>query len=75
VATLSGWLAPYRRQGGWHPIGGVFEFDDGDGQAVEVDHQVGAVGLKVLAGQGASIDTTTPGGKLTFGIFAALAEV
>jgi len=32
------------------------------------------VGLKVLAGQGASIDTTTPTGKLVFGIFAALAE-
>jgi DNA invertase Pin-like site-specific DNA recombinase len=32
------------------------------------------VGLKVLAGQGASIDTTTANGKLVFGIFAALAE-
>src|SRR5262245_48591169 len=32
------------------------------------------VGLKVLAGQGAAIDTTTPAGKLIFGIFAALAE-
>ncbi len=32
------------------------------------------VGLKVLAGQGANIDTTTAGGKLVFGIFAALAE-
>ncbi len=32
------------------------------------------VGLKVLAGQGAAIDTTTPAGKLVFGIFAALAE-
>lgn len=32
------------------------------------------VGLKVLAGQGASIDTTTPTGKLVFGIFATLAE-
>jgi DNA invertase Pin-like site-specific DNA recombinase len=30
--------------------------------------------LKVLAGAGAAIDTTTPAGKLTFGIFAALAE-
>jgi DNA invertase Pin-like site-specific DNA recombinase len=30
--------------------------------------------LKVLAGQGANIDTTTAGGKLVFGIFAALAE-
>lgn len=28
----------------------------------------------MLAGQGASIDTTTPTGKLVFGIFAALAE-
>lgn len=32
------------------------------------------IGLKVLAGQGAAIDTTTPAGKLVFGIFAALAE-
>jgi DNA invertase Pin-like site-specific DNA recombinase len=28
----------------------------------------------VLNGQGAAIDTTTPAGKLIFGIFAALAE-
>jgi DNA invertase Pin-like site-specific DNA recombinase len=32
------------------------------------------IGFKVLAGQGADIDTTTAGGKLIFGIFAALAE-
>jgi len=32
------------------------------------------VGLKVLTGQGAAIDTTTAPGKLVFGIFAALAE-
>ena len=32
------------------------------------------IGLKVLAGAGAAVDTTTPAGKLTFGIFAALAE-
>jgi DNA invertase Pin-like site-specific DNA recombinase len=32
------------------------------------------VGLKVLAGQGASLDTTTANGGLVFGIFAALAE-
>lgn len=32
------------------------------------------VGLKVLTGQGAAVDTTTPAGKLTFGIFAAIAE-
>lgn len=32
------------------------------------------VGLKVLTGHGASIDTTTPAGKLVFGIFASLAE-
>ena len=31
-------------------------------------------GLKVLTGQGAAVDTTTPAGKLTFGIFAAIAE-
>ena len=32
------------------------------------------VKLKVLTGQGASIDTTTASGKLIFGIFCALAE-
>jgi len=32
------------------------------------------VGLRVLTGQGAAIDTTTASGKLVFGIFAALAE-
>ena len=32
------------------------------------------VGLKVLTGQGAAIDTTTAAGNLVFGIFAALAE-
>ena len=32
------------------------------------------VGFKVLTGHGASIDTTTPAGKLIFGIFAALSE-
>ncbi|MGB3221332.1 MAG: recombinase family protein [Desulforhopalus sp.] len=32
------------------------------------------IGFRVLAGHGASIDTTTPSGKLVFGIFAALAE-
>lgn len=32
------------------------------------------VGLKVLTGQGAAVDTTTASGKLVFGIFAALAE-
>ncbi|WP_426997445.1 recombinase family protein [Pseudarthrobacter sp. N5] len=32
------------------------------------------IGLKVLTGQGAAIDTITASGKLVFGIFAALAE-
>ena len=32
------------------------------------------IGLKVVTGQGAAIDTTTPAGKLVFGIFASLAE-
>jgi DNA invertase Pin-like site-specific DNA recombinase len=31
-------------------------------------------GFKVIAGQGADIDTTTASGKLVFGLFAALAE-
>ena len=32
------------------------------------------VGLRVLTGQGAAIDTATASGRLVFGIFAALAE-
>ena len=32
------------------------------------------IGLKVLTGHGANIDTTTAAGKMVFGIFAALAE-
>ena len=32
------------------------------------------IGLKVLIGQGAALDTTTASGKLVFGLFAALAE-
>ncbi|MCQ9162960.1 recombinase family protein [Arthrobacter sp. STN4] len=32
------------------------------------------IGLRVLTGQGAAIDTTTASGKLVFGIFASLAE-
>jgi DNA invertase Pin-like site-specific DNA recombinase len=32
------------------------------------------VGFKVLTGHGAQIDTTTPNGRLAFGLFAALAE-
>ena len=38
------------------------------------DLTVRGVGFKVLTGHGASIDTTSPSGKLVFGIFAALAE-
>ncbi len=32
------------------------------------------IGLRILAGRGAQIDTTTPAGRLVCGIFAALAE-
>lgn len=32
------------------------------------------IGLKVIAGAGVSVDTTTANGRLIFGIFAALAE-
>jgi len=32
------------------------------------------IGFRVLTGQRANIDTTTPSGRLVFGIFAALAE-
>jgi DNA invertase Pin-like site-specific DNA recombinase len=32
------------------------------------------IGLRVLSGEGAQVDTTTPAGRMVFGIFAALAE-
>ncbi|APC97316.1 recombinase family protein [Francisella frigiditurris] len=32
------------------------------------------IGLKILSGKGANIDTTTPTGKMFFGFFAVLAE-
>ena len=38
------------------------------------DLQKRGVAFKVLTGQGAEIDTTTPAGRLVFGIFASLAE-
>jgi len=38
------------------------------------DLHVKDIGFKVLADQGASIDTTTTNGKLIFGIFSSLAE-
>ncbi len=38
------------------------------------DLRARGIGFKVLTGYGAGIDTTSPGGKLVFGIFAALAE-
>ena len=40
---------------------------------VEELHDRG-IGLRVLAGAGAEVDTTTANGRLVFGIFAALAE-
>jgi DNA invertase Pin-like site-specific DNA recombinase len=45
--------------------------------AVERDHahlSARSIGFEVLTGHGASIDTTTPAGKLVFGIFTALEE-
>ena len=38
------------------------------------DLRLRGVGLKVLAGAGAQLDTTTANGRLAFGIFAAFAE-
>jgi DNA invertase Pin-like site-specific DNA recombinase len=38
------------------------------------DIRMRGVGLKVLAGEGAAIDTTTAAGRLSFNLFAALAE-
>ena len=42
--------------------------------ATAEDLRVREAGLKVLAGAGAQIDTTTANGRLAFGIFAAFAE-
>jgi DNA invertase Pin-like site-specific DNA recombinase len=42
--------------------------------AVMDDLNKRGIGLKVLTGHGAHIDTTTPAGKMVYGIFAALAE-
>src|SRR3954453_7008296 len=36
--------------------------------------RVHGIGLKVLTGAGAQIDTTTSNGRLAFGVFAAFAE-
>ena len=41
---------------------------------IVADLQGRGVGLKVLTGAGASIDTTKPEGRLIFGVFAGLAE-
>ncbi len=38
------------------------------------DLRTRSIGLKVMAGAGAQIDTTTANDRLAFGIFAALAE-
>ena len=38
------------------------------------DLNVSDIGIRVLAGRGSRIDTTTPGGKLVFALLAALAE-
>lgn len=45
-------------------------------QLINTVHNLTArgVGLKVLTGQGAAIDTTSAAGKLVFGIFAAMSE-
>jgi len=42
--------------------------------ATAEDLRVRGIGLKVLTGAGAQIDTTTANGRLAFGIFAAFAE-
>jgi DNA invertase Pin-like site-specific DNA recombinase len=41
---------------------------------IVTDLKARGAGLKVLEGNGADIDSTTPNGRLVFGIFAALAE-
>jgi Resolvase, N terminal domain len=53
-----------------HPLGRDLQY------LVNTAHDLTARGIcfKVLIGRGASIDTRFPGGKLVFGIFAALVE-
>ena len=43
-------------------------------QVTAEDLRTRGIGLKVLAGAGAQIDTTTANGRLAFGIFAAFSE-
>lgn len=45
-----------------------------DGSEVDKKASRAYTGFKVLTGRGAQIDTTTPNGRLIFGIFATLAE-
>jgi len=54
----------------------LFFFSDAPPTEIYTVHDLTArsVGLKVLTGHGAAVDTTTAAGKLVFGIFAALAE-
>ena len=64
------------------PTGAVLVVWKLDGLGCNLTHLVNTVqdlsalgvGLRVLTGQGAQIDTTTAAGRLVFGIFAALAE-
>ena len=52
------------------PVGSVANL----GRNGELSTPARGVGLRVLAGAGAEIDTTNANGRLVFGIFAALAE-
>ena len=42
--------------------------------AIVDDLEARGVGLKVLTGEGATIDTTRPEGRLIFGVFGAFSE-
>ncbi len=57
-------------------VGKLDRLDRDPRHLVDTVHELTArgIGFEMLTGQDASIDTTFPGGKLVFGIFAALAE-
>ena len=65
---------PARVPAGHQPVYGKGSLAQAAARDVQFNLTERGIGLKVLTGQGAAIDTTTASGKLVFGIFAALAE-
>jgi hypothetical protein len=77
IASRSGgwWQSPERGEaGGGGSSGDRFGRDLRHLVNTVEDPRTRGVGLKVLTGAGAQIDTTTANGRLAFGIFAAFAD-